>query len=155
VELDRLEHDDGAAAVRFPAAHSDAGRAVSRAHGAVSAIRGHRDRDALRLRALQVGALVGHPDADIRYLLLGYPIVFALYLASGFMRVIRYGSKASNVQPIIEYLGVFVALLVLYVLLRGTGLSDFWLNCTGLLATLVATRAYRYRRRRYSEARKT
>jgi hypothetical protein len=103
----------------------------------------------------QVAPLVGHPGADIRYLLLGYPIVFALYLASGFMRIIRYGSRASNVRPIIEYLGLFVALLVVYVLLRGTQLSEFWLNCATLAATVAATRAYRYRRRRYSEARKT
>jgi hypothetical protein len=43
----------------------------------------------------------------------------------------------------------------LYVLLRGTRLSEFWLNCIALIATVVATRAYRYRRRRYSEAQKT
>lgn len=36
----------------------------------------------------QVAPLVGHSDADMRYLLLGYPIVFALYLISGFLRII-------------------------------------------------------------------
>jgi hypothetical protein len=103
----------------------------------------------------QVAPLVGHSDADMRYLLLGYPIVFALYLISGFLRIIRYGPKASNVRPIVEYLGVFLAVFGLYVLLRGTRLSEFWLNCIALIATVVATRAYRYRRRRYSEAQKT
>ena len=101
----------------------------------------------------QVTPLVGHPHADIRFLLLGYPIVFVLYLASGAMRIARYGSKASNIRPIIEFLGIFVALLVVYMVLRGTQFSEIWLNCTALVATVLATRAYRYRRRRYGEAR--
>jgi hypothetical protein len=102
----------------------------------------------------QVAPLVGDPRADIRYLLLGYPIVFALYLTSGVLRIVRHGSKASNVPPILWYLAVFLGIWIGYVALRRTAFSDFALNCIALIATVIATRAYRWHRRRYSERRK-
>jgi hypothetical protein len=77
-----------------------------------------------------------------------------LYLFSGWLRIARYGSKASNVEPILEFFVLFSALFGAYVLLRQTAVSDFWLNIVVLLASVVATRAYRWRRRQYSEARK-
>jgi hypothetical protein len=102
----------------------------------------------------QVQPLVGHPSADIRYLLLGYPTVFALYLASGILRVVRHGPKASNIPPILWYLAVFLGVLLVYALLRETEISGFALNCVALVATVVAMRTYRWHRRRFSEARK-
>jgi hypothetical protein len=102
----------------------------------------------------QVAPLVNHPNFDIRYLLLGYPLVFALYLVSGELRILRYGRPASNIQPILEHLVIFIALFIVYILLRQSQLSEFWLNCSTLAIAIALTRAYRWRRRRYSEARK-
>lgn len=103
----------------------------------------------------QVAPLVGNSDADIRYLLLGYPFVFSLYLGSGLTRIIRHGRIASNIQPIIEFLGVFLALVIAYILLSTTGLSPFLLNCAALVAALVGTRAYRWRRSQYRDSRRS
>jgi hypothetical protein len=102
----------------------------------------------------QVGGLVGHPTADIRYLLLGYPIIFGLYLISGVLRVVRHGREASNLPPIIWYLGLFTAILLVYILLRETALPAFALNCTALIATVIGMRTYRWHRRRFSQRRK-
>jgi hypothetical protein len=102
----------------------------------------------------QVGPLVGHPNADIRYLLLGYPLVFVLYLASGELRILRYGPLASNLRPILEFLGAFVILLGAYIVLWHCDVSRFWLNCGSLVVALATTRAYRWRRKSYGEARK-
>lgn len=101
----------------------------------------------------QVKPLVGDPSADIRYLLLGYPIVFVLYLASGVLRIVRHGQRASNIPPIVLYLSVFVGILLVYVALRGASIASFPLNCGALVLTLIAMRAYRWHRRRYSARR--
>jgi hypothetical protein len=101
----------------------------------------------------QVGPLNGYPGADIRYLLLGYPLVFALYLASGELRVLRYGRDASKRRPIIEFLGLFLVLLFAYIGLWGTSVSAFWLNCLTIVVAIVATRAYRLRRQRFRDRR--
>jgi hypothetical protein len=102
----------------------------------------------------QVYPLTRSPDADIRYLLLGYPLVFVLYLGSGELRVLRYGPLASNLRPILEYLCGFVVLLAAYILLWHTGLSKFWLNIGAITLAIVMTRAYRLRRHQYGAARK-
>lgn len=103
----------------------------------------------------QVAPLVGDPSADIRYLLLGYPVVFALYLVSGVLRIVRYGSRASNVAPILWFLAIFLTILFGYAALRRTAIGGFALNCIALVATVVAMRSYRWYRQRYSERRKT
>jgi len=102
----------------------------------------------------QVHPLVGHPNADIRYLLLGYPLVFLLYLASGELRILRYGPVASNLKPILEFLLAFLLLLGGYILLWHCGVSKFWLNCESLVAAMALTRLYRWRRKSYGEKRK-
>jgi len=102
----------------------------------------------------QVKPLTQNPEADMRYLLLGYPLVFALYLGSGQLRILRYGPLASNLRPILEFLGLFVLILIAYIVLRHTGLSKFWLNCTALVVALATTRAYRMRRHQYGAARR-
>jgi hypothetical protein len=99
----------------------------------------------------QVAPLVGDPKADIRYLLLGYPIVFVLYLVSGLLRIVRHGSRASNPASILWFLAIFLVILLGYVGLRRTALSGFTLNCIALVATVVAMRAYRWYRQRRSE----
>jgi hypothetical protein len=94
-----------------------------------------------------VEPLKGHPGADIRYLLLGYVVVFVLYLVSGVLRIIRYGSKASSLPPILIFLGAFIALFGLYVLLTGTsGVVHATLNCFWLLIGWGGMYAYRWYR---------
>jgi hypothetical protein len=100
------------------------------------------------------GEAAGNPTADIRFLLLGYPLVFALYLASGELRILCYGPLASNLRPIVEFLALFVLLGVAYVLLWHTSLSTYWLNVATLVVAIATTRAYRWRRQRYGAARK-
>lgn len=102
----------------------------------------------------QVQPLVGHPNADIRYLLLGYPLVFVLYLVSGELRILRYGTVASNIRPILEFLLAFLLVLGGYILLWHCGVSKFWLNCGTLAAAMALTRLYRWRRKSYGEQRK-
>jgi hypothetical protein len=97
----------------------------------------------------QVKPLDGHPGADIRYLLLGYAIVFVLYLASGELRIARYGPKASTIPPIVTFIAVSVAILVLYILLRATGINDVALNAFTLLTAWGAMYVYRWYRRYY------
>jgi hypothetical protein len=97
----------------------------------------------------QVAPLVKDSGADIRYLLLGYVIVFVLYLVSGFLRIVRYGPEASSIPPIAWFLVVFVAVLGLYVLLTRTRIPDVALNVVALLVSLGATYAYRWYRRYY------
>jgi hypothetical protein len=100
-----------------------------------------------------VAPLDGRPGADIWPLLLGYVIVFGLYLASGVLRIVSYGRSASNIPPILWFGGAFGALLAAYMALRPC-VSNFALNCAALVTTVVLMRAYRWYRRRYSDARK-
>ncbi len=102
----------------------------------------------------QVSTLRRSPDADVRYLLLGYPLVFVLYVLSGELRILRYGPLASNMRPILEFLVAFLALLFIYTGLHHTGIGLFWLNCAALVIALCMTRSYRWRRQRYGAARK-
>jgi hypothetical protein len=102
----------------------------------------------------QIRPLVNHPDADIRYLLLGYPFVFVLYLGSGYLRIARYGQEASKIPPILLFLAIFVLVLVLYIVLRDrlsedwlNWLSKYWLNWAFLILTLGAMGGYRWFRR--------
>lgn len=57
---------------------------------------------------------MSHPDADIGRHLLGYPLVFLFYLASGAARRHAYGPAASRMPPIVIFFGVFVGLAAVY-----------------------------------------
>lgn len=102
----------------------------------------------------QVWPVRAMPDGDMRYLLLGYPLVYALYFVSGELRILRYGELASNLRPILEFLAAFVCLLVSYILLWRTLMSAFWLICLALGTAICLTRLYRLRRQRYGVARR-
>jgi hypothetical protein len=102
----------------------------------------------------QVAPLAANASADIRYLLLGYPLVFAFYLASGELRILRFGRFASNLRPILEFLPLFVVLLAVYVALWQSGVPKFWLNCGALVVAMAITRTYRWRRQRFGDARR-
>ncbi len=94
------------------------------------------------------------PVSDMRHLLLGYPLVYALYFVSGELRILRYGLLASNLQPILEFLGASIGLVIVYALLWRTSVPTFWLNCGALVAALCLTRLYRLRRQRFGAARR-
>ena len=49
----------------------------------------------------------------------------------------RWGPLASNLRPILEYLALFILLLVAYVLLWHSDVSTFWLNCGTLLLAVA------------------
>jgi hypothetical protein len=95
----------------------------------------------------QVEPLVTDPKADIRYLLLGYPLVFLLYLVSGLLRILRYGEKASKPWQILIWGGAYLALFFVYPALR-PHVNDYGLNVAALLATAGVMYAFRCFRRR-------
>jgi hypothetical protein len=97
----------------------------------------------------QVNPLVDDPGADLRYLLIGYPAVFTLYLVSGVLRILRHGRKMSSIPPILMYLTMFVAILIWYIGVRQTDFSNFTLNVITLVVATVAMRSYRWYRRRW------
>lgn len=101
----------------------------------------------------QVEPLAADPEANLKYLLVGYPLVFAMYLTSGVLRRVRHGSRATNLPPIVVFFVAFLVWTALYVLLRRTTLSEYWLNLMALTGTLLGMRAYRWYRKRYRERR--
>jgi hypothetical protein len=103
----------------------------------------------------QVAPLVADSGADIRYLLLGYVIVFIPYLVSGYLRIVRYGPEASSIPPIIRFTVLFGAILGLYVLLAATGICDVVHNPVALITSWGAMYAYRWDRRYYRRKHRT
>jgi hypothetical protein len=95
----------------------------------------------------QVEPLVKDPGADIRYLLLGYPLVFALYLASGILRMLRHGQRASKPRFILFWGAVYLGLFFAYRSLRPR-VDEFDLNIAALCASLLIMYAFRTFRRR-------
>lgn len=100
---------------------------------------------------------MSRPEADIGRHLLGYPLVFLFYLASGAARRRAYGPAASRMPPIVLFFAVFAGLATAYELelyeyaspLRGNpALRN---TCALLLAfgTMVSYRVFRvwYRKR--------
>lgn len=92
--------------------------------------------------------LIGNPSGTLFYHLIGYPLVFVLYLASGFLRRWIHGTKASKPIPLFIGLAAYIALLIGYqaALSRafiGTGL----LNTITLVVAFVLMFGYRSYRR--------
>jgi len=106
-----------------------------------------------------VEPLVGKPTGSLTGHLLGYPMVFGLYLVSGFLRRWTHGRSASKVKPLFGGLTAYVILLLLYVLARRVASADYlgWLNTVVLWAALGLMWGYRATRRRMirAEARPT
>lgn len=93
-----------------------------------------------------------NPSADIWRHLLGYPLVFLVYLFSGVTRRRTYGPLASNLRIIVAFLAMLVGLVVAYeALWRMT--ASLWLNVATLLAVLAMMLWYRRDRRAESRAR--
>jgi len=101
-----------------------------------------------------VEPLVGNPAGSLTWHLLGYPMVFGLYLVSGFLRRWTHGRSASKVKPLFGGLIAYMVLLSLYVWARRVVSADFlgWLNTVTLAGALGLMWGYRAARRRMVRA---
>jgi uncharacterized HAD superfamily protein len=100
------------------------------------------------------------PESDIHRHLIGYPILFALYVASGLMRRRAFGPLATNLFPIVLAGSLTLALVVGYRSdwYRGI-LSDLNLNAAGQAVvtiglTVLVMSGYRVYRAKYSQYRR-
>lgn len=92
---------------------------------------------------------VGDPVSSIWQFLLGYPIVYGLYLVSGRARQVTFGPMASNLRPILVFALILLAVLVIYLRLyeRFTASSGL-LNILTLTSVLLFVVSYRLERHR-------
>lgn len=58
--------------------------------------------------------LVGHADGSLTLHLAGYPLVFAAYLLSGWLRVRTHGRSASKRQPLVIWMFAYMGLVLAY-----------------------------------------
>lgn len=93
------------------------------------------------------------PTASIWRHVLGYPLIFVVYLLSGAARRRAYGPLASNLRGIIAFLVILAGVVVEYRLLTRQGAS-LGLNVVVLLAVLGLMLFYRKSRRAESRARR-
>jgi uncharacterized HAD superfamily protein len=94
--------------------------------------------------------LVGAPYISLTAHLLGYPLVFALYLLSGLLRRMTHGKAASKIQPILMATIVYSILVAGYDVLAQRPQAREWMvqvNVGALLATLFIMWIYRKHRR--------
>jgi hypothetical protein len=87
------------------------------------------------------------PSANIGLMLIGYPAIFLLYLASGRLRVLRYGRSASRGIPLTVGLLMFLLLASVYYVVRpcvpSSTTANIWLNGVALCFVIVAMMLYR------------
>ena len=93
------------------------------------------------------------PTAIIWRHLLGYPLIFIVYLLSGVARRRAYGPLASNLRSIIAFLAILSGVVSEYWLLTRQGAS-LALNVVVLLAVLGLMLLYRRNRRAETRARR-
>lgn len=85
-------------------------------------------------------------NGDISRFILGFPLIYAGYLASGILRVRMYGSIASRMQAIFVFLLIFLGLLIAYsdwynYIGDSTGLNFAFIVACGF--SVVLYRSYR------------
>lgn len=103
-----------------------------------------------------VESFVDSPGASVQSYLLGFPLVFSLYLLSGIARRAAYGVAASRLVPILVFLCFFAALWVMYTV----GLSDPASSVRNsvflglVLSGMIGYRAFRAWYRKRSKMRK-
>jgi uncharacterized HAD superfamily protein len=106
-----------------------------------------------------VEPLVGHPSSSLRRHLLGYPLVFAGYFASGITRRRTYGVAASRLQPIGIFLAIYAAIWYFYSQALNTATGRFTtINLVTLalvLGVMIGYRLYRAWYRDDERARKS
>src|SRR5207249_1052723 len=103
------------------------------------------------------------PRGNVGYFLLGYVLIAITYLASGFLRQMVYGRKASNTPPILRYLAVGGVLVATYFALypvwnkggvwRGSKGPVELLSAYCVCAAGLATFVYRKDRKKFSRKR--
>jgi uncharacterized HAD superfamily protein len=93
--------------------------------------------------------IVGHPDASLTRHLAGYPLVFAAYLLSGWLRVWTHGRSASKRHPLVIGFFVYTALVLGYFYVRLVMPVDWRvrLNAIALVAAFGLMWSYRAYRR--------
>ena len=92
--------------------------------------------------------LVGNPSGDLSRHLLGYSLVFVLYLASGFLRRWTHGKGASKPKPLFIGLAAYTGLLIAYCQVRARTLLDpVALNTIALAGAFLLMFGYRLYRR--------
>jgi uncharacterized HAD superfamily protein len=92
--------------------------------------------------------LVDDQRATLAYHLLGYALIFVLYLSSGFLRRWVHGKAASKPKPLFIGLALYVGLLLVYVYLRRSNtLEPAALNLASIAAAFALMFAYRRYRR--------
>ena len=93
--------------------------------------------------------LITDPGATLFHHLLGYPLVFSLYLVSGLLRRWVHGKKASRPLPMICAGILYVGVMVGYCIVRSRDhLSDETVNAIAIAATFLLMFGYRWFRRR-------
>ena len=92
--------------------------------------------------------LIRTPNGTIFYHLIGYPFVFAFYLASGFLRRWVHGKVASRPIPLFIGLAAYTILLIAYEAIwwRG-GIDGTYVNALTLGTAFVLMVSYRWYRR--------
>jgi len=102
-----------------------------------------------------VEAFVASPGASVQAYLLGFPIVFALYLLSGVARKATYGVAASRFIPILVFLCFFLLLWLVYAAASSPSSPDRNLAFLGLvLVGMVGYRVFRAWYRKFCKKRK-
>ena len=92
--------------------------------------------------------LITDPTATLVRHLIGYPLVFLLYLASGLLRLWVYGKEASKPCPIVGWLVLYVCVVVGYGLIRSHASYDpEALNVATVSITFLLMVGYRWFRR--------
>jgi 5'(3')-deoxyribonucleotidase len=100
-----------------------------------------------------IDLFVGQPDSgEVWRYLLGFPLVFLGYVASGVLRIISHGARASTLRPILWFLGFYIGLVITYATIRGAwrdelGTDFRYVNLASIMSALALMIAYRLRRR--------
>ena len=96
-----------------------------------------------------IEALITSPSATLYYHLIGYPLVFGLYLASGLLRLWVHGKKASRPFPMVCTGVLYVGVLVGYDVVRSRSyFNEENLNMITIVITFLLMFGYRWFRRR-------
>ena len=96
-----------------------------------------------------IEALITDPSVTLGYHLVGYPLLFVLYLASGLLRLRVHGSRASRPLPMVCAGALYVGVLVGYSAVRSRSyFNEEVLNAITILITFLLMFGYRWFRRR-------
>ena len=96
-----------------------------------------------------IEALITDPSVTLYYHLIGYPLVFGLYLASGLLRLWVHGKKASKPLPMVCTGVLYIGVLLGYGAVRSRSyFNEETLNAIAISITFLLMFGYRWFRRR-------